>query len=300
MTNPYAPQQPPAPYVDPNAQAAYAPQQPPAQYIAPYAPQQPQGYAPQPSPYGPPAGYGQPMPYQQPMAPQAPPVDISQYLDNGLKAQGKFWSWKGLSFGAFHTGQVARDLTVSDIRQAEYQGQRLNNFDGSPKLSIVVPIIMADGTEAQWDVKQGEFGQLATALNAAGVTQNLSTPRELIGGLNAADFVKVTYTHDRKNQNGSTTKCTKFEITKANGMPLPVAATAPVAQAPQAPVQAPVQHQAPQLSAPVQAPVQAPMYQAPAPAASAQPAAPADQAAFLAALSPEDQAKIKAMLGQAG
>lgn len=315
------PQGPPAqPGYDPNVQAGYTP--PPVhpgqqfaaqghpqghQYPAPVQPQYgpPMGY-----PVGPQQGYAQQMPYQQPQAPQ-PAVDISQYIDNGLKAQGAFWSFTKKPFGTQYTGLVARDLTVSDIQQSEYQGQKQWNQDNSPRLRLVIPLVQPDGTEAQWDVKQGEFKSLATAINAAGVTENLSTIREIVAHIKGGDAVRVTYTHDRPNKQGQDTKVKAIDYTRGNGVaptPVPTIAQHPgqVAQ----PVQQAMFHPG-EVSQVPSAPVQ-PQYQAPAaqpapaqaqfpqqPPAQA-PAAPdqAAQAAWLATLPPEEQTRIRAMLGQ--
>ena len=297
MTNPYAPQGmpagPPAPQgYDPNVQAGYAPPQY-GQPPNPYGP--PAGYAPPqytpPNPYGPPAGYAPQLPYGQPPVPQQPAVDISQYIDNGLKAQGAFWKFE--TFGQQHTGLVARDLTVSDIEQGEYQNVKQWNKDGSPRLRLLVPVVQPDGAEAQWDVKQAEFKSLATAMNAAGITENLSTIREIIAHIHAGDAIRVTYTHDRPNKSGMPSKMKTIEFTRGSGVaPASVQAQQPVQAQYAPPAPAPTQVQFPQ-----QPPTPAPLVgqvSTPPPGA---PGADA-QAAWLASLPPQEQDRIRAMLGQ--
>jgi hypothetical protein len=259
-----------------------------------YAPQAPQGYPPQAPPGYAPQGYPPaPQPqYQQPYAaPQAPPQQplargtLSDFY--GQPSGGGGPALKFSQIGQSYAGVIARDVTDADIRQqtAFQTGVPLTYRDGSPKLAMIVPILLASGPTpefpegiANWWVKGGDRDELLRAMQAAGAQPDADGVYRPRGG----DPISVTYTHDKPGRAGM--NATKM---KAVQYQVGAQAQAPVAPAPQQVAQQAFNQVMPQ------APVQQPQLQSPQP--PPQNAAPA---AVPAGLTPQQAAMVAQLAGQ--
>jgi hypothetical protein len=271
---------PPAPQQGYQQPPNYGPpaQQPPPNYGPP--PQQgygaPQGYQ---QPYGQPQqGYGQP--YGAPQPPQAPPENytLADFANQPAGSNGKAWSFaedKGYRLGTWRVGQVAREVSDSDV-----EGQTMPNStmpamlkDGRRKLVLKVPLSVAPDEEfkdgrAQLYCSGGLWGELTRAMAQAGAPSGYpesgsviavrKTGSRQIPGLNAAGVYEVQY--QRPGQQGQ----------PAQAPPAPVEQTAPQQGPPAQQYQQPAQPEyaqqgPPQGQFPQQGPPQGqPEYQQPA------------------------------------
>lgn len=243
-----------------------APQGYPTAGYQQFAPQMPQGYAPQ--------------QYGQPQQPAAPPVNASldDFFNQPPTGWGPAWSWKDMPMGTTYIGIVARPLTNADVTPQTIPGTNtIATFrDGRPQLVMRVPMNVqpdakfADG-KAQWYVQGQASTELARAMAEVGAPAG---PPE-VGAI-----IAVTKSGERKNSFGTmsaqyTVRYQRPEGAAQTAPQVPAQASAPVVEQPAA---APAAPQVPQAPAP--APVAPPAPPAPAAANGL----PADKAALLASL----------------
>ena len=286
---PASPQQPgwaaggapaPAPFAPPQHQP----------FAPPYAPAQPMPYAPAPQ-YGMP-GFGQP-------AENIPAGDLRAFMSQPKTGRPQAVSWKGAPDGATLAGVVAEDVTDRDIvPDTDPQTRQVKRWrDGSPKYAMVLTLTTAQGPMSLY-CRGDLWEKLSDAMTRAG--------RD--GAPKAGDQVTVTLTERRASQ-GQMSPKNAFAVqyvTAAGSVSGNATPTnpAPVAQQPlpQAPTPAPAMP-------PAGAAWAAPQAAAPAPASAPAPAAPAPQApaqtfpganALVAGMSPEQQALLARLNGQAG
>ena len=292
---PFAPQAPQfqqAPQFAPPPQ--FAPQQPafptppayPQQQFAPQAP---------PAPYG--QQYGQPF-YQQPQAPQAPAQQAPAGSLDAFYGQPKTGrppaiSWKGKPDGTTIAGVVLEDATDKDVvADVDPQTKQLKTFrDGSPQYSLVLTRQVQpsqeypDGRASLW-CRGDLWEKLSAAMKTAGRS----------GAPKAGDVIYVSLV-ERRQGRGTIPRNVFAVQYAAQGQDAPQAPAQPPAapQWEQPPAQAPVAPQPPAQPAAPQAPT-AP----PAPAqAPGWPQAPTQFAPGGMTLSPEQQALLAQLKGQA-
>ena len=318
QATPFAPQAPQfqqAPQFAPPPQ--FAPQQPafptppayPQQQFAPQAP---------PAPYG--QQYGQPF-YQQPQAPQAPAQQAPAGSLDAFYGQPKTGrppaiSWKGKPDGTTIAGVVLEDATDKDVvADVDPQTKQLKTFrDGSPQYSLVLTLQVQpsqehpDGRASLW-CRGDLWEKLAAAMKTAGRS----------GAPKAGDVIYVSLV-ERRQGRGTIPRNVFAVQYAAQGQDAPQAPAQPPAapqweqppaapQWEQPPAQAPVAPQPPAQPAAPQAPTappapaqapgwpQAPTQFAPAPQTPQAPQAPALPGGMT--LSPEQQALLAQLKGQA-
>lgn len=310
---------------------------PAPQYAAPQFPGVPAAPNPYGQPFPTPPAYPQPAPYGQqfgqPFYPQAQPQAPAQPLPQGsLEAfygqpktgRPQAVSWKGMPDGTTVAGVVAEDVTDKDVvPDTDPQTHQLKTFrDGSPKYALAVTLrVQPSQANPEGLVTlycRGDlWDKMAAAMEASGRH----------GAPKAGDVIYVSLV-ERRQGRGAVPRNIFAVQYQANAAAVEAPAPTPLASSP-APVapQPPVQQApaAPQLPGMPQFPATAPaapQSQAPAapqlpqgaypgavqqaPAAPQPPAAPQqglpgmpDQAALAASLTPEQQALLAALRGQA-
>jgi hypothetical protein len=241
----------------------------PQQYVQPSYPQAP------PQPYGPPQGYTQAPGYPAPPQPYGPPQQQPAQLASGsldaFYQQPSSGGGAALRFevGTRYIGVVTRPITNADIQQQTQPGTNLPAFfkDGRPKFVMKVPLQLQPTPErpdglGQWYVSGSARDELVRAMADAGAPA---------GPPQAGAIIDITCTGTRPAGVGmNPAKVYQVHYRRPDVEP----------PSPQAPVQ------------------QAPVQQAPVQQAAVQAQAPAQPAANLASLSPEQQALLARLTGQ--
>lgn len=226
----------------------------------PYPPQQPgyppaqPGYPPAPpqQPYYPPPQYPSQQYPPQPPKPAAKGT-IDDFYTQPAGGSGKsLASWFDVP-GKSITGVVARKITNADVQQQTDITTRQPVFfaDGRPKLTMVVPLIVAQTPDfpegrAAWYIRGDVRNELARAMQEAGAPE---------GPPEAGAQITITLTGTRQIRNLNPAKVFAVQYVRPQGAaPAQFPATAPQAANGQVPQQPAAQPQWPQPGAPLSAP----------------------------------------------